>query len=129
MYKAEITKKRLSNGKLSVDVSFENESGDKFSDTFETSQFQDTSWIGEQIKRKLSHINSLPNVSEKIEIGPFNEIVTVKTDIEIYQDKATEYIKYMEIARLGLIQSDRPIIVELRKWLKDNFKDEYVNLF
>lgn len=129
MYKAEITNKRLSNGRLSVDVSFENENGDKFTDTFETSQYQDTSCIGEQIKRKLSHINSLPKVAEKIETGPFNEIIAPKTEKEIYQEKASMYMKYMNIARMGFIQSDRKIILELREWLRQNFKDEYVWLF
>ncbi len=129
MYKAEITNKSLSNGRLSVEVSFENENGDKFTDTFETSQFQDTSWIGEQIKRKLSHINSLTNVAEKIEAGPFNEITVPKTEKEIYQEKAALYLKYMNVARLGFIQSDRKIITDLREWLRQNFKDEYVDLF
>ncbi|MBK7801020.1 MAG: hypothetical protein IPJ53_18165 [Saprospiraceae bacterium] len=129
MYNAEIIDKKIENGRLSVTVLFENEKGEKFNDTFETTQYQDTSWIGKQIKRKLSHINSLPNVSEKIEVGPFNEIVIAKTDKEIYLEKSALYIKYMSVARMGLIQSDRKIILDLRDWLRGNFKDEYIHLF
>lgn len=39
------------------------------------------------------------------------------------------YAKYMNIARQGFIQSDREIITTLRNWLRENFKDEYVNIF
>lgn len=129
MYNAEIIDKRLSNGRLSVDVSFENENGEKFTDTFETSQFQDTSWIGEQIKRKLTHLNSLLTVLNGIEVGAYNEVIPKKTDKDIYQEKATLYTKYMNVARLGFIQSDRKAIVDLRDWLRQNFKDEYIDLF
>ncbi|MBP6522652.1 MAG: hypothetical protein KA251_06655 [Saprospiraceae bacterium] len=129
MYNAEIIDKKIENGRLSVTVLFENEKGEKFNDTFETTQYQDSAWIGKQIKRKLSHINSLPNVSEKIEVGPFNEIVIAKTDKEIYLEKSALYIKYMSVARMGLIQSDRKIILDLRDWLRGNFKDEYIHLF
>lgn len=129
MYTAEIKNKALSNGRLSVNVLFEDENGNRLFETFETAHFQDISWIGEQIKNKLSHLNSLPNVFEKIEVGPFNEIIPVKTEKDVYLEKAELYTKYMNIARLGFIKSDRKIILELREWLRDNFKDEYVDLF
>jgi hypothetical protein len=38
-------------------------------------------------------------------------------------------MKYMDIARMGIIQHDKPIIIELKEWLILNFKDEYTNLF
>lgn len=129
MYNAEIIDKKIENGRLSVIVSFENEKGEKFNDTFETTQYQDTSWIGEQIKRKLTHLNSLPTVLNGIEVGAYNEVVPKKTDKEIYQEKAMLYTKYMNVARLGFIQSDRKIILDLRDWLRNNFKDEYIGLF
>lgn len=128
MYKATITNKKISQGKLTVDVLFFDES-DSFSERFETTQSQDKPWIGEHITQRLNHLNSLPPLGETIVLGDVDTTPREPTEEEVYREKATAYAKYMDIARQGLIQPDRPIILELRKWLRENFKDDYLKLF
>jgi hypothetical protein len=125
MYTADILSKKIINGRLTVEVSFHNEE-ETFSDTFETAQYQDDAWIGEQITRRLRHLNSLYILKDAINIGPFTEKNVVKTEREIYQEKNTLYQNYMNWARMGIITHDRPIIVELREWLRTNFKEEFM---
>ncbi len=127
MYKAAIVSTKISKGILSVEVSFSNDD-DTFSDTFETNQYQDSSWIGEQIERRLKHLNSLSLIKEGIAIGSYRQIQKeAKTEHEIYQEKTTLYLNYMNAARMGIVAHDRPVISELREWLRSNFKDEYLN--
>ena len=128
MYKANITDTNIQGGRLIVSVLFFNDT-QSFTDTFETNQYQNESWIGEQISRRLSHLNSLPTLKASIVIGAFHETPRVKTDREVYQEKAARYLKFMDVARMGIIRHDRPIIGELREWLGNNFKDEYVSDF
>ena len=125
MYQADIVGKTMNNGRLRVEVSFF-DGKDSFTDTFETVQNQDDTWIGEQIKRRIKHLNSLDSLKENIAIGSFQEVSATKTDAEIYQEKRAIYLNFMNEARMGVIPYDRPAIVELKEWLKNNFQDEYL---
>ena len=125
MYKADITNTSIKLGRLIVEVKFYNDS-ESFSEIFETSQGQKDTWIGEQIKQRLKHLNSLASLKDSIQLGVFTDIQKEKTESELYYEKAALYLKYMDVARMGLIQSDRPIIGELRTWLRENFKDEFI---
>jgi len=128
MYTATINNKNFSGGKLTVEVTYSN-GNENITDTHEVNQKQDSNWLKNIIERKLNDLNSLSDIKESIVTGVFNEEVETKSEKDLYYEKASQYIKYMDIARMGLIQHDRPIIIELREWLKSNFKDEYVNLF
>lgn len=128
MYTATINNKNFSGGKLTVEVTYSN-GNENITDTHEVTQKQDSNWLKTIIERKLNDLNSLSDIKESIVTGSFTEEVPTKPDKEIYQEKAMLYLKYMDIARMGLIQHDRAIIIELRDWLKSNFKDEYVDLF
>lgn len=126
MYQAEIIDKRIVKGLLSVDVSFSN-GADTVLETFQTNQSQPESWIGDQIDRKLKNLNSLSGLKDSIPIGAFQASEPpAKSEAKIYQEKRDLYINYMNEARMGTIQYDRPIIVELKEWLTANFKDEYL---
>lgn len=126
MYKAIIESAEISNGRLVVTVLF-NSDNDSFKDSFDTNQYQNMSWIREQIGRKLNQLNSLYAIKDSISIGPFNDTINVKTDKDIFYEKASHYTRFMDTARMGIIKHDRPIIAELRKWLEENFKDEYID--
>jgi len=126
MYQAEIVGKKILRGLLIVDVSF-SDGEDTFVETFETNQDQNLSWLDEQVQRKLGHLNSLAAIKDSIAIGAFvPSEPAAKTDAEIYQEKKSLYLDYMNEARLGSIPYDKPIIVELKEWLKENFRDEYL---
>lgn len=128
MYKASITHKKIVQGKLIVEVNFAGDNGDSFSDSFETTHEQNGFWIGEQIIRRLKDLNSLTGLTESINVGEFIEPI-VDLEREEYKMKAQQYMAYMSIARNGFVNHDRPIIQELRIWLRENFKDNYLDLF
>ena len=128
MYTANIDSKTFKGGKLTVLVTYSN-GNENITEPHEVTQSQDTNWLNDIIKRKLNDLNSLSDISESIIIGSFNKEVQVKSDRDLYYEKASQYMKYMDIARMGIIQSDRPIIGELYDWLKANFKNEYINIF
>lgn len=128
MYKADIVSIKINRGVLSVEVLFYNDE-DTFMDTIETNQYQNDSWIGEQIERRLKHLNSLALIKDNIAIGSYHKTERgPKTDHEIYQEKTNLYLNYMNTARMGIINHDRPVIAELREWLRSNFKDEYLSI-
>lgn len=128
MYTANIDSKTFSGGKLTVKITYSN-GNENITDTHESTQKQDVNWLNELIIRKLDDLNSLYDINKSIIVGEFKIDNNSKSEKDIYYEKAAMYMKYMEIARMGLIAHDRPIIVELNTWLKANFKDEYINLF
>lgn len=128
MYTANINSKTFKNGKLTVEVTYSN-GNENITDIHDVIHSQDSNWINDIINRKLNDLNSLSNINDSIVIGEFKENDLIESERDIYYKKATAYNRYMSIARNGFINHDRPIITELKEWLKSNFKDEYVNLF
>lgn len=126
MYKADITSTTINKGLLTVEVLFYS-NNDSFKDVFQTNQQQDESWLEDQIERKLNNLNSLIKIKESIVIGPYQKTEKV-LDVEAkkYHEKTILYHNYMNTARTGIINYDRPVITELREWLRNNFKDEYL---
>lgn len=128
MWTANIDNKTFKGGKLTVVVTYSN-GNENITDTHEVTQKQDVNWLNDIINRKLNDLNSISEINDSIIIGDFVLKETSNTNKDLYYKKASEYMKYMDIARMGIIQHDRPIIVELKEWLKNNFKNEYVNIF
>ena len=128
MYIANINSKTFKNGKLTVEVTYSN-GNENITESHEVTQSQDINWLNDIINRKLKDLNSLSDINDSIVIGQFNKEAKIKSDRDLYYEKASQYMKYMDIARIGFIQHDRPIIIKLKEWLADNFKEEYVNLF
>ena len=128
MYTANIDSKTFSGGKLTVKVTYSNGNENITEDLIYT-QAQDENYIDDIISRKLNDLNSLSNLYDSIVIGNYNLKETSDSDKDLYYKKASEYMKFMNIASMGLISHDRAIIIELNTWLKANFKDEYANTF
>ncbi len=127
MYQAKILNTSIVKGVLRVEVQFQSNE-DVFTDIIETNQYQNESWIGEQIERRLKHLNSLALVKDSITIGSYKPGQPVdKSEKDLYDEKTVLYLNYMNTARMGIINHDRPVIKELREWLRANFKDEFLN--
>lgn len=126
MYNAEIISTTINKGILSVEVKFSNNE-DSFIDTIQTNQHQDSFWIGEQIERRLKHLNSLSQIKDSITLGTYQPSPVTKTEKQFYDEETIRYHNYMNKARLGVIGYDHPVIAKLLKWLRDNFKDEYLD--
>ncbi|MBP9715206.1 MAG: hypothetical protein KBD52_01830 [Candidatus Pacebacteria bacterium] len=137
MYKAQIKDKKITNGVLSIIVSFSDEdTKDTFTDTFQTNQDQPKEWLDEQISRKLKHLNSLQNIKENIEVGAevvlkekVEDIQATDKDKESYKKDLQDFNKMVGAAQQGIMTRDNKDFLELKKKLADNFKTEYLDLF
>lgn len=47
----------------------------------------------------------------------------------IFATKLQRFHALVSIIRQGISSEDNPEFVELRQWLKDNFKSEYLDMF
>lgn len=128
MYTATINNKSFVGGKLTVEVTYSN-GNENITEYIDSVQAQPITWIEETIKDKLNTLNSLEYLNDNIAIGKQDQITFGKSERLIYYNKALQYKTYLNIARSGIIRSDRPIIAELHEWLAANFKDEYINMF
>lgn len=128
MYTANINNKSFVGGKLTVEVTYSN-GNENITEYINSVQAQPITWIEEIIKDKLNALNSLEYLHDNITIGKQDQITFDKSERLIYYNKALQYKTYLNIARSGIIRSDRPIIAELHEWLVANFKDEYINMF
>ena len=48
---------------------------------------------------------------------------------EEYQKKLVRYQKFAAIVHMGFADADMAEFIELKKWLRDNFRPEFVELF
>lgn len=135
MYKAIISDKEFKNGVLVVGVRFEDGVND-FADSFQTNQSQPESWIEEQIKRRLAHLNALPALHDSIEVG--QRIVLeedekktgiILTDREQYQADLIQFEKFVSAIAKGFTTAETEEFKALKQKLTDNFKVEYIDLF
>lgn len=138
MYKATITNKVLSNGMLTVYVTFESDTHDTFDDKFETNQPQKDGWIEKQIQRKLAILNALPATADAVEKGkvvtlsePTSEIlppsiVDAKAQYKIDLD---QFNKFVAALAKGFTDQQNNDFIALKKKLTDNFQTEYLDLF
>jgi hypothetical protein len=136
-YTAKITGKALEKGNLRVQVEFKNEKGEVFTEYFVTSQKQKESWLDEQVKAKLAHLNELPALHDSIEQG--REIVLTQeeqetgihelTPRERYQADLAQFEKYIAAVAKGLTTDETEHFKALKKRLQDNFLPEYLSFF
>jgi hypothetical protein len=131
MWETEVISNKIVNGLLKVEVRFTKD-GKSFVDRYETRSAQDGEWLNDNIKRRINDLEgielfttSIPTGKIKVENPPPKE----KTDRDIYYGKLQEFNKLISVARKQLITEDHPEFKDTHKWLKDNFKPEYIDLF
>lgn len=137
MYKATIKDTSFDKGKLTAIVEFKNEdTGDVFDDTFNTTQEQDQSWPHDLVQRRLASLNSLPDLKGKIEarkgvmIEPEEDNSQANaTPRDEYRAKLTRFNKYVSAIVVGFTDEQATEFKDLKQWLTENFKPEYVDLF
>lgn len=134
MYKATIVDKAIVNGVLRVKVKYE-DGEDAFNDTIETSQKQPASWPADQIALRLTHLNEMPAMLEAIELekeytaadAPAEDAAQSAKDF--YKEELHRFERFISAVAKGLTTEEHEDFITLKKWLADNFKADYLDLF
>ena len=137
MYTAKIIGKEIVRGMLRVQVEFKSDH-ETFIEYFETNQAQPPTWITEQIRQKLAHINKIPEMHESI-TTPSEEMTLTDEEIatgagqltprQEYAANLAKFEKYISAIAKRITKDDSESFMELRQKLVDDFKDEYIDLF
>jgi hypothetical protein len=127
-------------GTLRVNVQFINsaDTSKNFNHVFETSQKQDESWIQNQIRERLFHLNELPNLHALVQkkqgeeilhdVRPGDPLAGLSPEAAEWKRNYDYFHKYATLSMEQIVESEHAKFVELRKWLKENFRDEYIDL-
>lgn len=95
---------------------------------------QSGDWIAEGVKRRLAELDGVKALDAKIAAGPVVVSPVVvepsePSDRDQYKAKLDLFNGWLNALRQGLTTTDRQSFVDLRQWLRDNWQDEYVELF
>jgi hypothetical protein len=130
---ATVTGKTISNGLLQVVVAF-NDGKQTFTDKYETRNLQDDNWLNDNIKRRISDLDGVITLADKISTGvfvvkPTDEKIEPTGGRELYKSKLETFEKMVSAIRKGVITDKNESFVTLKTWLQTNFLDEYIDLF
>jgi len=128
---AQVVEKLKANGQLQVVVEYAN-GATTFRESLVSRNKQDSGWLSDAVKRRLSDLNDIDNLHDAIPNGP----VTILPDVtpnatakEIYERRFRKFEAYLGLMRQGIIAVDRPAFLTLKQWLTDNFDDSYLDIF
>lgn len=134
-YTGKIVGKEFSNGRLHVKVQYSN-GADTFNDIIETTQRQGKNWVEEQMRIRIVHLDALaayfPTIEEGKEVTPeptAPETPLHQTPRDEYAYNLIRFDKLIAAVAKGLTTSESEDFIALKKWLTDNFKIDYVDLF
>ena len=131
---AQIKGKIITNGLLKVTVSF-TDGKQTFSENYETRTSQDANWLNDNIKRRIDDLTSVEVFAESITVGAY-EVKAVEqtaqptlTGKALYEYRLKLFEAMVSAIRKGIITDTNTSFVNLKNWLKNNFADEYIDLF
>lgn len=133
-YTARIIEKRRENGLLKVIVEY-SDGINTFRDEIASRSAQDPNWISSEVQRRLTDLEGLDILEKSIQLGPvtLKSITTPKVKTsrpkQEYEANYKKFTAWLEALRQGIVTVDRKAFVDLKQWLIDNWKDEYVELF
>lgn len=135
MWVAIINSKIINNGLLRVNVSF-SDGNQTFTENYETRSGQSEKWLSDNINRRLTDLISLDSFIETIPLGEFvyNAISSEGEDTPsderaLYEYRLNLFEKMVNSIRKGIITDQNPTFLNLKTWLKNNFVDDYIDLF
>jgi hypothetical protein len=132
-YTASVASTAFDRGQLVVTIAY-SDGHQTVQETMTTRGPQDTNWIQKEVARRIAELDGLETFSASIKEGPVT-VSTVKlaavasSPRDAYAAKLAEFRRWLAALREGIVPTDRASFVALRTWLKDNFIDEYIDLF
>lgn len=131
-FTAKIVNKTWKNGQLTVELEY-TDGVRTFHDSMVSRSGQVADWVESEVARRLSDLAGLDALAESIKLGPVavNAVrgVTKETPVSEYETKLRQFNAWLEALRQGVTPVDRPAFVALKTWLRDNWQDEYLELF
>lgn len=134
MWTTEIISKSISNGVLQVVVSF-SDGTQTFTDKYETRNGQDANWLNDNIKRRIDDLTSVVAFADTITLGNYQIVEPVPTPEEplegkaLYERKLKKFERMVAAIRKGATTDQNVNFINLKKWLKNNFDEQYLDLF
>lgn len=132
---ATVNSKIITNGMLKVNVSF-TDGTQTFTENFETRSGQDANWLNDNINRRITDLTSVIAFADTISTGVFTPTKAEVTPIEqtltgkaLYEYRLKLFEAMVSAIRKGIITDTNTSFVNLKNWLKNNFADEYIDLF
>ena len=131
-FTATIVNKSWKNGQLTVELEY-TDGTRTFHDSMVSRSGQAVNWVESEVARRLNDLAELDILAESIELGPVavNAVrsVNVETPISEYETNLRQFNAWLEALRQGVTTVDRPAFVALKTWLRDNWQDDYLELF
>lgn len=133
-YTAQIIEKQRQDGQLHVLLEYTNGT-DTFRERMTSRSGQGGGWIKAEVARRIAELDGLDALETTIAPGPVDgapEPVaepTTETPRQKYERKLREFDAWLNALRQGVVTADRPAFVELKQWLRDKWRDDYIDLF
>ena len=130
-FTAKIVNKSWKNGLLTVELEY-TDGVRMFHDSMVSRSGQAADWVESEVARRLNDLAGLNVLAESIELGPVavNAVRAVRvTPVSEYETKLRQFNAWLEALRQGVTTVDQPAFVALKTWLRDNWQDEYLELF
>lgn len=130
-FTAKIVNKIWKNGQLTVELEY-TDGTRTFHDSMVSRSGQVVDWVESEVERRLNDLAGLDALAESIEFGPVavNAVRSARVEpVSEYETKLRQFNAWLEALRQGVTPVDRPAFVALKMWLRDNWQDEYLELF
>lgn len=132
-FSAAVIGKAWRNGQLFVELEYTD--GDRlFRDTMVSRSGQGSDWVQREVARRLRDLTKLDELADSIQLGKVDisedtPTVDPASEKEVYRIKLRLFEHFVSVLAKGFSTQDNQDFVDLKLWLTDNFKTEYLDLF
>ncbi len=132
-FSAKVVSKFWKGGLLTVEVEY-TDGTRTFKDNLVSRSGQEADWVEQAVARRLAELDGLDKLAAGIAVGPVDPgvkqpPVAEPSPRETYAAKLREFEAWLSALRQGVTTVDRKAFVDLKQWLRDNWQDEYIELY
>lgn len=132
-FSANVVSKFWKGGLLTVEVEY-TDGARTFQDNLVSRHDQAPDWVEQAVARRLAELDGLDKLAAVITVGPVapgakKQPVFEPSPRAVYAAKLLEFEAWLSALRQGVVTVDRKAFVDLKQWLRDNWQDEYIELY
>lgn len=132
-YTAAIVDKRIEHGQLHVTLEY-SDGETTFREEMVSRSGQVADWITSEVARRINDLASVEVLHDRIALGPVElnkqaEAQRPATPRDEYAERLRIFEGWLNALRQGVTTIERPAFVALKQWLRDNWRDEYLELY